>query len=153
MASENLGSVVLDVVENNRRMVQAMLGAYRTGGAKLIDQSLSGRFGGRGARAAQFLSRGIEKTSAAVEAVVSGAHCQVSSAVARINAWAGQVDNRYASSYLQLLGTLSLPGARVARALSGQLASGADRLYGAGAPIASKPARRSAKRRRATRKA
>jgi hypothetical protein len=153
MASENLGSVVLDVVENNRRMVQAMLGAYRTGGTKLIGQSLSGRFGGRGARAAQFLSRGIDKTSTAIETAVSGGNCQVSNAVARINAWAGQIDNRYASRYLQLLGTLSLPGARVARALSGQLASGADRLYGAGAPIASKPARRSIKRRRATRKA
>ena len=48
MATENLSSVVLDVVENNRRVAQSLLGAYRTGSSKLIGQTLRGRFGDRG---------------------------------------------------------------------------------------------------------
>jgi len=153
MATENLSSVVLDVVENNRRVAQSLLGAYRTGSSKLIGQTLRGRFGDRGKQAAEFLVQGLDKASNGIEAAVGGLSRQMSQAVSQIDGWIDRVENPYASGYLHYLSALNLPGAKVVRALSGRLACGANRLYGGaqhgGQEARAKPVGRRRSRRKA----
>jgi hypothetical protein len=144
--------VVLDAVKNNRRVAQALIGAYRTGSCKLVGRSLHGRFGDRGKQAAELLIKGIDNASNGIEAAIRGFSSQMSKAVSQVDGWIGRVENPYASRYLQYVGALNLPGARLVRAVSGRLASGADRIYGGADSRRTEARAESVRRRRRTRR-
>jgi len=151
MAPERLSSVMLEVVENNRRLAHALVKAYRRGSGQLIDRSLSGRFGARGEQLSELITWGVDRVAERAEAAVTSIFGEVSKAVSQMGDWADQVDNPYATLSLQLFRTVNLPGARAARALSGRLAAGVGQWYGADAKKVARPARRPAKRRRTAR--
>ena len=154
MASETFSSIMLDVVENNRRVAHALVGAYREGGTKLIDRSLSGRFGARGRMISALMIEGTAAVADGAEAAVTSVFGEISRAVAQLGEWAADVDNPYATRYLQLLGAINLPMARAARTLSGELASRVGQWCGGSrrkqaVTIARRPAKLRRPRRRA----
>jgi hypothetical protein len=116
MKTESLNSVMVDVLKNNRQVGKSLVEAYRTGGTKLVEKSLSGRFGARGLKVGEFLIKGIGKASDTAEDAMGMMCNRACGVLVKID------DNKYAAKYLGLVSKVTLPSAKIVRNLSGKLA-------------------------------
>ncbi len=145
-STTSLRAVTLQTVANYRHAAERTLRAYRSGGQRLIavvrggvDQAAQRgaepyvpalaaalrRAGDNlGSMAHQSLDAVSERTSRAITIGADG----VSSRVRRVADLAEGVDNKVVATGLQAAVRVSLPGAKVALALSERVASGADKL-------------------------
>lgn len=155
MASETLSSVVLDALKQNRKVGKSFVDAYRVGGIQLIEKNLSGRLGTRGKKVTGLLVKGIGKASDGAERALDTVCDQAAKAVQSVAAKVGGVDNPYAVKYLDFVGKITLPGAKIARNLSTKLAAGTAKAYKRPAvkSVVHKSARKAVRRGRAGHKA
>ena len=165
MTQASLRSLTLQTLSNVGRAAELSVGTYRDGGHRLIAlvQRGIGQTAGRGARRlsprlAAVLRRisglgdqvggvavkGLDAVSAGYERAISFGQSGLTTQVRRIAALADGIDNRVVNAGLRTAVRLSLPGARVAVAISERVAAGAETVHGkvAGvAPVAAKQAK------------
>ena len=165
MTQASLRSLTLQTLSNVGRVAELSVGTYRDGGHRLIAlvQRGIGQTAGRGARRlsprlAAVLRRisglgdqvggvavkGLDAVSAGYERAISFGQSGLTTQVKRIAALADGIDNRVVNAGLRTAVRLSLPGARVALAISERVAAGAETVHGkvAGvAPVAAKQAK------------
>jgi hypothetical protein len=148
MTSETLSSVMLDVLKNNRRVGKILVDAYRVKSTQFVEKNLSGKFGDRGQKVGDFLIKGIDTAADSGAGALVKVCEQASSAIRKI------VDNAYATKYFDLVGKIALPGAKIARNLSGKLADRLGKLdRSAGTKARTRSGRKTVKHRRAQRSA
>ena len=165
MTQASLRSLTLQTLSNVGRAAELSVGTYRDGGHRLIAlvQRGIGQTAGRGARRlsprlAAVLRRisglgdqvggvavkGLDAVSAGYERAISFGQSGLTTQVKRIAALADGIDNRVVNAGLRTAVRLSMPGARVAVAISERVAAGAETVHGkvAGvAPVAAKQAK------------
>ena len=129
MAGESLSIVVLGALEQNQKIAKSLVAAYRDGGTRIVEKTLRGNLGDRGEGVADFLIGRIAKASGAAERALDIVSDQVTKAIRTVVDTVGGVENKYATKYFDLLGQISLPGARLARGLSGKLAEGSAKIH------------------------
>jgi hypothetical protein len=127
MSNQSLSLVVLDVLKNNRKVGKAIVKAYRTGGTRLVKQQL---LGSRGEKVTNFLANGIGRSSEVVGVALDKIYTHASKAVEKVAAAVDGVENPYATKYFDLVTSLTLPGARIARKVSGKVAARTSMMHG-----------------------
>ena len=143
MTSESYGSVVLDVLKQNRKVGKSLVDTYRVGGISLVEKNLSGKLGNRGEKVTKLLIKGIAKTSDGTEVALNIVSDQASKAIEAVIAKVDGVENKYATKVFDVLGRISLPGAKIARSLSSKLAEGTANIQKrAGVQVADKAPRK-----------
>src|SRR5271154_3305336 len=152
MSNQSLSLVVLDVLKNNRKVGKAIVKAYRMGGTRLVKQQLPGALGNRGEKVTNFLANGIGRTSDVVDAALDKIYGHASKAVVKVAATVGGLENEYATKYFDLMSNLALPGARIARDMSGKVAQRTSKIQGRAVKVARKAVRKVARRGRAAAK-
>jgi hypothetical protein len=154
MSNQSLSLVVLDVLKNNRKVGKAIVKAYRTGGTRLVKQQLPGALGDRGEKVTKFLADRIGRTSDVVDVALDKIYDHASKAVVRAAATVDGVENRYAAKYFDLVSNLTLPGARMARDVSGMVAARTSKTHARpAAKVARKAVRKIVKKARVASKA
>ena len=128
MTSESYGSVVLDVLKQNRKVGKSLVDAYRVGGISLVQKNLSGKLGRRGDKVTNLLIKGIAKTSDGTEVALNIVGDQASKAIEAVIAKVDGVENKYATKVIDVFSRISLPGAKIARRLSSKLAEGTAKI-------------------------
>lgn len=146
MTQATLRTVTLKTVANYRHAAERAVGAYRAGGRRLIavvqlgvDQAaergaepyvpaFAAALRRAGDNVGTLAFKGLEAVSAGTERAIELGADGVTAQVKRVADLAGGVDNRVVASGLQAAVRFSLPGARVALALSERVAAGADKL-------------------------
>ena len=162
MTQASLRSLTLQTLSNVGRVAELSVGTYRDGGHRLIAlvQRGIGQTAGRGARRlsprlAAVLRRisglgdqvggvavkGLDAVSAGYERAISFGQSGLTTQVRRIAALADGIDNRVVNAGLRTAVRLSLPGARVAVAISERVAAGAETVHGKVAGVAPVPAK------------
>jgi hypothetical protein len=152
MASESLNSVVIDVLQNNRKAGKSFIEAYRSGGVRLTSQVESGwenvidKRAGKlnkklrsklidgGQKVTQFLAQRIEMISDGADKTLDKVYKQATTAVEKVATKVESVDNQYATKYFDYVGKVALPGVKLARGLSGKLVDGVETVYDRMAP-------------------
>jgi hypothetical protein len=129
MSNQSLSLVVLDVLKNNRKVGKAILKAYRNGGTRLVKQQLPVALGHRGEKVTNFLANGIGKSSHVVDVTLDKIYSHASKAVEKVAAAVDGVENQYATKYFDLVSSLTLPGARIARDMSGKVAARTGKVH------------------------
>lgn len=143
MSAQYLSHVTLETLENYRTAAARGVVAYRAGGHRLIgavNGALEQRVYPRTAKLApratelmndmrgnvtQIVVKGLDQTAArATSAIEFGAHT-AGTQVNRLAQLAAKVDNPIVVSGLQTAARLTMPGAKVALAISGKVAAGA----------------------------
>ena len=151
MATNDVGSLLQDVIANNRKGNKLLIGAFRTAHARVagrvgarVEKVLEGRMAARikpavrknlaaASKSATSLwekqtgqiSNGAEK---AVDVVFGRTTSTIRSISERIDNF--DTKNKYAARYFELLGKAALPGVRVAHSASQVFANGASKLAG-----------------------
>jgi hypothetical protein len=166
MASESVSSVVLDILENNRKTGKSVVESYRKGGIRLthriesgwvkvidkgaskLDKKLRAKLVEGGHKVTDFWSKRVVAVSDTAEKALDMAYDGAAKAFETVKSKVEGVDNKYANQYLAYIGKAALPSAKIALDLSARLADGADMLYGRIAPSAKAPRKARAKRTR-----
>lgn len=152
MSKQTLGTITLETLENYRSAATQAVAAYRLGSRRVVaavNGALETRVYPRTARLAPrtterldevrgtvsgMVVKGIdglaERTSQVIELGSTAAVAQIE----KVGDYAASVGNETVLNSLQAAARLSLPGARLALALSGRLARGAEALVEAVAP-------------------
>jgi hypothetical protein len=161
MTSQYLSHVTLETLENYRNAATQGLLAYRSGSRRLIgavNGALEQRVYPRTAKLApratelmndvrgnvtQIVIKGVEQTTArATTAIEFGANT-AGTQVNKLAQFAAKVDNAVVANGLQTVARLTMPGAKVALAISGKVAAGAIALADA---AGARPVRRAARK-------
>jgi hypothetical protein len=130
MSNQSLSLLVLDVLKNNRKVGKAIVKAYRAGGTRLVNRQLPGALGQRGEKVTHFLANGIGRSSDVVDVTLDKIYSHASKAVEKVAAAVDGVENPYATKYFDLVTSLTLPGARIARDVSGKVAARTGKIHG-----------------------
>jgi len=164
MASEKVGSIVLDILENNRKTGRSIIESYRKGGIRLnhriesgwekvidkgagrLDKKLCAKLVDGGHKLTGFWSKQVTMVSDAAEKALDTVYDGATKAFEKVKSKVEGVDNKYASQYFAYVGKAALPGAKLALDLSARLADGTDKLYGRLAPSPRAPRKARAKR-------
>ena len=159
MTQASLSTVTLKTVANYRHAAEHAVGAYRSGGHRLIAAAqhgvdlaakrgaepyvpgLAAALRNAGHNVGGYAVKGVDAVSAGTERVIEVSANGVSAQVKRVAKLAGGVDNRVVARSLQAAARISLPGAQVALTLSERVAAGADKL----AQVAAGPSKAKAK--------
>ncbi|MET0165178.1 MAG: hypothetical protein ABW318_09265 [Vicinamibacterales bacterium] len=174
MATNDVGSLLQDVIANNQKGNKMLIGAFRTAHSRAagrvgarVDKALDGKMA---ARISPAVRKNLAAASKSVTSIWAKRTGQVSDGAAKavdalfdrttttiksISKRIESVDqkNKYAARYFELLGRAALPGARVAHSASQVFADGAAKLSGGtGSRGASARKRRPAKKAGAARK-
>lgn len=158
MTQTTLRAVTLKTVANYTEAAERALGAYRSGGHRLISAMQRGvdraakqgseRLAPRLANALRRASgnvgglaaKGLDAVSRRTEQAIGLGSTNMTTQLGRVADLVDGVDNRVLASGVHAAVRLSLPGAKAALALSRRVAAGADKLAG----IAQNPAEKSA---------
>jgi len=161
MTAQYLSHVTLETLENCRNAATQGVLAYRAGGRRLIGavngafaQSVYPRTARLAPRATEFMNdvrgdvtqiviKGLDRTATrAATAIEFGANT-AGTQVNKLARFASKVDNAAVANGLQTAARLTMPGAKVALAISGKVAAGAMAL----ADVAgARPVRRAARK-------
>jgi hypothetical protein len=152
MRAQHLSHLTLETLENCRNAATQGVRAYRSGGHRLVgavngalERSVYPRTARLAPRATAFMNgvrgnvsqiviKGLEQTAArAATAIEFGAH-SAGSQVHKLARFASTVHNPAVANGLQTVARLTMPGARVALAISDKVAAGATALADAAAP-------------------
>jgi hypothetical protein len=161
MTAQYLSHVTLETLENYRNAATQGLLAYRSGSRRLIgavNGALEQRVYPRTAKLApratelmngvrgnvsQIVIEGVEQSTArATTAIEFGANT-AGTQVNKLARFASKVDNAVVANGLQTVARLTMPGAKVALAISGKVAAGATALADA---AGARPVRRAARK-------
>jgi hypothetical protein len=161
MTAQYLSHVTLETLENYRNAATQGVLAYRSGSRRLIgavNGALEQRVYPRTAKLAprttelmngvrgnvsQIVIKGVEQTTArATTAIEFGANT-AGTQVNKLARFAAKVDNTVVANGLQTVARLTMPGAKVALAISGKVAAGATALADA---AGARPVRRAARK-------
>jgi hypothetical protein len=150
MSNESLSSLVLDVLDNNRKVGKSIVGAYREGGTRLVSRRLFLALGSRGERIDDLLVAGVGKASDGADYALDTFYDRASRVVTKVASTVDTLGDRYSPVSLNFVRNAVLPGARIARRLSTRLAARCGRFYTADAAktvgkSAKKAARKTAK--------
>jgi len=149
MTSELLSSVVRDVLKNNRKTGKSVVLAYRVGGKRLIQKSGVDKLGNGGQKVTSILLKGINKVSNGAEGLVDTVYDRASQAVEKVAETVDGVGNEYATQYFDLVSKAAMPGAKIARGLSGKVATRISKIYGNGQAPARRVVNKVVRKRRA----
>lgn len=146
MTARYLSHVTLETLENYRNAATQGVRAYRAGSRRLIgavngalEQRVYPRTAKLAPRATEFMNdvrgnvtqiviKGLEQTAArATTAIEFGANT-AGTQVNKLARFAAKVDNAVVANGLQSVARVTMPGAKVALAISGKLAAGATAL-------------------------
>ena len=166
MTTQTLSRVTLQTVENYRTAATQAVVAYRLGGHRLVgvlNGALKKSVYPRTAKLAprvthhmnevrgnvsKIVVKGIDRVAERTEHVIESTSTTAAAQVNKMASFAAKVDNEVVADGLQVAARLTMPGAKVALALSGRLARRANALAdaaGASAAVrttARKPAAR-----------
>ena len=161
MTNQYLSHVTLETLENCRTAASRSVVAYRSGGRRLIgavngalERSVVPRTAKLAPRAtklmnevrgnvSQIVIKGLDQSAArAATAIEFGANT-AGTQVNKLARFAAKVDNATVSNGLQTAARLTMPGAKVALAISGKVAAGAIALADA---AGARPVRRAARK-------
>ena len=161
MSAQYLSHVTLETLENYRTAAARSVVACRSGGRRLIgavngalEQRVYPRTAKLAPRATEFMNdvrgnvtqiviKGLDQTAArAATAIEFGANT-AGTQVNKLARFAAKVDSPVVSNGLQTVARLTMPGAKVALAISGKLAAGAIALADA---AGARPVRRVARK-------
>ena len=161
MTQTTLRAVTLKTVANYTEAAERALGAYRSGGHRLISALQRGvdraakqgseRLAPRLANALRRASgnvgglaaKGLDAVSRRTEQAIGLGSTNMTTQLGRVADLVDGVDNRVLASGVQAAVRLSLPGAKAALALSRRVAAGADKLAGFAEDTAEKSAQKS----------
>jgi len=151
VATNDVGSLLQDVIANNRKGNKMLIGAFRTVHARAagrvvaqVDKALDSKIASRIkptvrknlVAASKSASSVWEKRTAQISdgaaKAVDAVFDRTTTAMKSISARIDNVDNKnkYAARYFELLGKAALPGVRVAHSASQAFANGASKLSG-----------------------
>jgi hypothetical protein len=147
MATENATSLVQDLLANNVRVSKQLIGAYRSatgyvvtrmdGGVKKVlgstpatrvNVTVLNNVGAAAERLTGFYSKAFERVSDSADKIVDEIGDRTSGAIEKVATTVTNMDNKYASRYVEIVGRVSLPALKLARDLSVKLADGTDSL-------------------------
>lgn len=158
MNQNSLRSVTLATIENYRHAANAATRAYQVGSQRLIgglnqriDAQVAPRIGQVAPQLAQALSQvrgrvtqivtqGIDEAASRTEKAVGLGYDRAALQVGKAADYVATIDNSVIASGLQVAARLSLPTAKVALAVSGKVAEGAQALSTAAVGKGVKPA-------------
>ncbi len=161
MTQTTLRAVTLKTVANYTEAAERALGAYRSGGHRLISALQRGvdraakqgseRLAPRLANALRRASgnvgglaaKGLDAVSRRTEQAIGLGSTNMTTQLGRVADLVDGVDNRVLASGVHAAVRLSLPGAKAALALSRRVAAGADKLAGFAEDTAEKSAQKS----------
>jgi hypothetical protein len=159
MTQSTLRSVTLKTVANYTQAAERAVGAYRTGGHRLIsamqrgvDQAakqgaerlaprLAAALRRANSRVTGLASKGLDAVSSGTERAIELSSTGVTAQVKRVADLVEGVDNRVVVSGVQAAVRIGMPGAQAALALSERVVAGAGKLPGAKAAVIARPAK------------
>ena len=165
MTTQYLSHVTLETLENYRTAAARSVVACRSGGRRLIgavNGALEQRVYPRTAKVAprvtefmngvrgdvtQIVIKGLDQTAARAETAIEFGAKAAGTQVNKLARYAARVDNPVVADGLQTVARLTMPGAKVALAISGKVAAGAIALADA---AGARPVRSSARKAFAT---
>ena len=164
MTTQYLSHVTLETLENYRNAATQGVAAYRSGGRRLVgavngalQHSVYPRTAKVAPNATEFMNAvrsnmtqivvtGLDQTAARAKSAIEFGANTAGTQVNKLARFASKVDNPIVANGLQTVARLTMPGAKVALAISGKVATGAHALAdAAGAPTARRVARKAAK--------
>ncbi len=161
MPHQYLSHVTLETLENYRNAATQGVRAYRSGSRRLIgavngalEQRVYPRTAKLAPRATKFMNdvrgnvsqiviKGLEQTAARAATVIEFGANTAGTQVNKLARFATKVDSPVVSNGLQTVARLTMPGAKVALAISGKVAAGAIALADA---AGARPVRRTARK-------
>lgn len=159
MSTQTLRRVTLDTIENYRNAATLAVGACRSGGHRLIDAVNDGLGNLADQRAKKFapeltsklcevrgklaeaIVKGVDMASVGTRKAIVATSNTVAAGVKQVAAFATGIENPIVANGIQAAARLSMPGAQVARVVSGKLGDGAKALSRAAAGKRATPAR------------
>lgn len=160
MSTTSLSSVTLQTLKNYRAAASRSVVAYRLGGHRLVravNGALKERVYPRTAKLApratdrmdevrgnvsQIVVKGIDRMAERTERVIEAGSATAAAQVKRVAAFTAGIENETVANGLQAAAWLTMPGAKVALAVSSKIAEGASALAdAAGARTVHKAAR------------
>ena len=163
MSTISLSSVTLQTLKNYRVAATQTVAAYRLGSHRLVagvNRALTTRVYPRTAQVApqatermdevrdnvsDFVVKGIDLVADRTERVIEAGSATAAEQVKRVAAYAAGIENETVASGLDAAARLTMPGAKVALAVSGKIAEGAHALAdAAGARTVRKAVRKAA---------
>lgn len=161
MTTKTVSAVSLEVLENDRKFANSVIGAYRSGATRAIDYTaanydklLYGKLAGYAPKVAGVLNDNFQKAvksmSSGIEKLSNGADTAVDkicdAAVGVVNkasSVAESVENPYVLRYLNVVRQVALPPMQLTRKFTGAMVATGERLYtgtkGTKSPKAKKP--------------
>ncbi len=161
MTTQYLSHVTLETLENYRNAAAQGVLACRSGGRRLIgavNGALQQRVYPRTAKLApratafmngvrgnvtQIVTKGLDQTAAGATTAIEFGANTAGTQVNKLAKFASKVDNTVVANGLQTVARLTMPGAKVALAISGKVAAGAVALADA---AGARPVRRAARK-------
>ncbi len=161
MTTQYLSHVTLETLENYRTAAAQSVLACRSGGRRLIgavNGALQQRVYPRTAKLApratefmngvrgnvtQIVTKGLEQTAAGATTAIEFGANTAGTQLHKLAKFASKVDNTVVANGLQTVARLTMPGAKVALAISGKVAAGAVALADA---AGARPVRRAARK-------
>jgi hypothetical protein len=165
MTTQHLSNVTLETLENYRNAAAQGILAFHSGGrrlmgavngalqhsvyprtVKLVPRATKFMNGVRG-NVSQFVTRGLDQTAAGASTAIEFGANSAGTQLNKLAHFAAAVDSPLLAGGLQTVARLTMPGAKVALAISGKVAAGAVALaHAAGA----RPLRRAVRKAAAT---
>lgn len=159
MTTQTLRRVTLDTIENYRNAATLTVGACRTGSHRLVGavngglENLAEKRAGKLApeltsklceirgKLADAIVKGVDMLSAGTRKAIQAGSNTAAAGVKQVAAFASGIDNPIVANGIQAAVRLSMPGAQVARVVSGKLGDGAEVLSRVAAGKRATPAR------------
>ncbi|MDH4062578.1 MAG: hypothetical protein OEU94_17350 [Aquincola sp.] len=161
MSAQYLSHVTLETLENYRTAAARSVVAYRTGGRRLVgavngalQHSVYPRTAKVAPRATEFMNdvrgnvtqiviKGLDQTAARAATAIDFGARAAGTQLNKLARFAARVDNPVMADGLQTVARLTMPGAKMALAISGKVAAGAIALADA---AGARPVRRAARK-------
>lgn len=159
MSTQTLRRVTLDTIENYRNAATLAVGACRAGSHRLIDAvndglghmadkrtkklapELTSKLCEVRGKLAHAIVKGVDVASVRTRKAILASSNTVAAGVKQVAAFAAGIENPIVANGIQAAVRLSMPGAQVARVVSGKLGDGAEALSRVAAGKPATPAR------------
>ncbi len=124
MSAQYLSHVTLETLENCRTAAARSVVACRSGGRRLLG-AVNGALQRSVYPVTQIVIKGLDQTAARAETAIEFGAYTAGTQVNKLARFASKVHNPAVANGLQTMARLTMPGAKVALAISGKVAAGA----------------------------
>jgi hypothetical protein len=148
--SDSVGSLLNDVLENNRKACKSVIAAYRVGGVRVtqgigvrwervlkdgpLNKTLRVSLVGGSGKLRNLCNSGIEKVSHGADRTLERVYDTAIATVEKVGDRVVAVENPYAVKYFGFVEKAALPSVKLARDLSQRMADGVETAYARLAP-------------------